>query len=123
MRKHILRMQEIRFKRAKSVRKKLKGTAERPRLCVVKTNKHLQVQLIDDVNAKTLGSTSTFSKEFKGTEFNKKNKASAKKLGSKIAEIAKDKQVSEVIFDRGKSKYHGVIAELATAAREAGLKF
>lgn len=123
MRKHVIRMQNIRFKRAQSVRKKLRGTADRPRLCVVKTNKHIQVQLIDDANAVTLGSTSTCSKEFKNSEYNKKNKASAKALGSKIAEIAKGKKISEVIFDRGKSKYHGVVAELADAAREGGLKF
>jgi large subunit ribosomal protein L18 len=92
-------------------------------MCVVKSNKHIAVQLIDDEKAVTLGSTATFSKEFKSTEFNKKNKESAKKLGQRIAEIAKDKNITEVIFDRGCSKYHGVLAELANAAREAGLKF
>lgn len=123
MRNNILRMNEIRFKRTKRNRKKLKGTAARPRLSVVKSNKHIQVQLIDDDSAQTLGSTATFAKEFKSTEFNKKNKESAKALGRRIAEIAKGKNITEVIFDRGQFKYHGILAELADAAREGGLKF
>jgi large subunit ribosomal protein L18 len=79
--------------------------------------------MIDDEAGLTLGSISTLSKELKGTEFNRKNKASAKVLGVKIAEIAKNKNIHEVVFDRGASKYHGVLAEFADAAREAGLKF
>jgi len=123
MRNNLLKMNKIRAKRTVSVRSKLKGTAQRPRMCVVKSNKHIQIQLIDDEKATTLASTATYAKEFKTTEFNKKNKESAKKLGSRIAEMAKEKNITEVIFDRGRSKYHGVLAELADAAREAGLKF
>lgn len=123
MRNSVVRMNKLRSKRRASVRNKLRGTGLRPRMCVVKSNKHIAVQLIDDEKAVTLGSTATFSKEFKSTEFNKKNKESAKKLGQRIAEIAKEKNITEVIFDRGCSKYHGVLAELANAAREAGLKF
>jgi large subunit ribosomal protein L18 len=110
-------------RRSLRVRKRLHGTAIKPRLSVVKSNKHIQVQLIDDDNHVTLGTTATFSKEFTDTEFGKKNKVSAKKLGERIAEIALQKNVKEVVFDRGPFKYHGILAELANAARAAGLKF
>lgn len=112
-----------REKRALRVRRKLHGTSARPRLCVVKSNKHISVQLIDDDTHTTLGSASTFSNQFRETEFCKKNKASAAKLGEAIAEIAKAKNIKEVIFDRGEHKYHGVLAELANSARNAGLQF
>jgi large subunit ribosomal protein L18 len=112
-----------RNKRALRVRKHLRGTAEKPRLCVVKTNKHLFAQLIDDNAGVTLGSVSTIAKEFRTTEFNKKNKASARQLGMRLAEIAKDKGVLKAVFDRGSSKYHGVLAELAEGARSSGLQF
>jgi large subunit ribosomal protein L18 len=123
MRQFIVKRQKTRQARVMRVRKKLRGTAQRPRMSVVKSNQHLQVQLIDDETGTTLGSTATFAKEFKATEFNKKNKQSAKAMGARIAEIAKGKNISEVIFDRGSHKYHGILAELANAAREAGLKF
>lgn len=110
-------------KRALRVRKRLRGTNLKPRLCVVKTNKHIQVQLIDDENGRTLGHASTFSKENRGTERSKKNKESAKMLGEAIANIAKDRNIKEVVFDRGPFKYHGILAELANAARSAGLQF
>ncbi len=121
--KQINKKQILRNKRAIRVRKKLRGCSEKPRLCVVKSNKHIEAQLIDDVNGKTLGSVSTFSKELRTTEFNKKNKESARKLGETIAEIAKGKNIKEVIFDRGPFKYHGILAELADAARAGGLQF
>ncbi len=114
---------EKRRKRTMRVRKSLRGTALRPRLCVVKSNCHIDVQMIDDENGKTLAATSTRSKEFRTTEFNAKNKQSAKKLGEKIAELAQEQKISEVIFDRGSHKYHGILAELADAARASGLKF
>lgn len=123
MTQNILKRQKTRQARTMRVRNKLRGTAQRPRMSVVKSNLHLQVQLIDDETGSTLGSTATFAKEFKKTEFNRKSKESAKAIGTRIAEIAKDKNISEVIFDRGRHKYHGILAELATAAREAGLKF
>ncbi|MFI5342650.1 MAG: 50S ribosomal protein L18 [Chlamydiales bacterium] len=113
----------LRKKRALRVRKHLRGNASKPRLCVVKSNKHVQAQLIDDEAGKTLGSIATFGKELRNTEFNKKNKTSARKLGEQIAEIAKSKNIKEVIFDRGSAKYHGILAELADAARAGGLQF
>lgn len=114
---------QLREKRALRVRKKLRGTSAKPRLCVVKSNCHIQAQLIDDEKGHTLVSVATFSKEFKGTEFNRKNKASARKMGEHIAEMAKAKNIKEVVFDRGPFKYHGVLAEFADAARAVGLEF
>lgn len=115
--------QEVRHKRAMRVRRKLRGNTEKPRLSVFKSNQHIAVQLIDDETGRTLGSAATFDKDFKGTQFNRRNKASARKLGQKIADVAKKHNVHEVIFDRGPFKYHGILAELAEGARESGLKF
>jgi len=123
MRSSIIQKQIVREKRGMRVRKKLRGTSSKPRLCVVKSNKHIQAQLIDDESGKTLGMVATFAKEFRETEFAKKNKSSAAKLGEKIAEIAKKNNVTEVIFDRGPFKYHGILAALADSARAAGLQF
>lgn len=108
-----------RFKRALRVRKTLKGTSEKPRLSVFKSNRNISVQVIDDESGKTLCYAGTLSKDTPG----KKGKESARVIGSAIAEKAKQAKISEVVFDRGRYKYHGVIAELADAAREAGLRF
>ena len=113
----------LRQKRAQRVRKHLRGTSTKPRLSVVKSNCHIQAQLIDDETGMTIVGISTFAKEFRNTEFNRKNKASARKIGEQIAEVAKSKNIKEVVFDRGPSKYHGVLAELADAARAGGLQF
>ncbi|MGA8164234.1 MAG: 50S ribosomal protein L18 [Waddliaceae bacterium] len=115
--------QILRKKRTKRVRKQLKGTSLKPRLCVVKTNRHIEVQMIDDDIGHTIVATSTRSKEFRQTEFSKKHTESARKLGKRIAELAREKQVKEVVFDRGPSKYTGVMAALAEGARGEGLKF
>jgi large subunit ribosomal protein L18 len=123
MRSDIIKKQITQKKRGMRVRKKLRGTSIKPRLCVIKSNKHITVQLIDDEAGKTLGATATFAKEFRDTEFAKKNKTSAAKLGEKIAEIAKQHNINEVVFDRGPFKYHGILAALADSARAAGLQF
>ena len=123
MRKTVQRNNELRIKRALRNRKHLRGTAQKPRLCVVKTNKHIQAQLIDDEAGQTLGSASTQAKDFKSLDFAGRNKQSAKKIGEIIGEIAKQKNIKEVVFDRGPFKYHGILAELADAARAAGLQF
>lgn len=123
MRNTILKKRELRQKRSWRVRKTLCGTRARPRLSVHKTNKHCAAQLIDDESGVTLGSIATFSKQFKGTAFAKKSKEAARELGTQIAQIAKGLQIEEVIFDRGAFKYHGILAELANAAREGGLRF
>lgn len=112
-----------RNRRALRVRKHLRGSSSKPRLSVVKSNKHIQAQLIDDEQGKTLAFIATFSKQFRDTEFAKKNKASAKKLGEHIASEAKKQNIKEVVFDRGPFKYHGILAELADAARAGGLQF
>ncbi len=119
----LTKMHRKRKTRAMRVRKRLKGTSLKPRLSVYKSNNHLQVQLIDDENSVTLAGVSTSSKEFRETEFNRKSKASAQKLGEYIAEKAKQQSIKEVVFDRGPFKYTGLLAVLADAARNAGLKF
>lgn len=113
----------VRKKRIQRTRKAVRGKVGKPRLCVLKSNKNIHVQLIDDVNSLTLASTSTLSKEFKGTDTAKRNVTSAKQLGMKIAELAKQKDVNKVVFDRSGAKYHGVIAAVADGAREGGLEF
>lgn len=118
-----LKLNKVRKARVMRVRKKLKGTRAKPRMCVVKSNNHIQVQLIDDEAGVTLASTSTLHKEFRSTEFNRKNKESAAKLGERIAQIAQELNVKEAVFDRGLHKYHGILAALADSARAAGLQF
>ena len=107
-------------KRHLRVRKKISGTAECPRLCVCRTNKNLFVQVIDDVAGKTLASASTLYKEIKTKH---SNKEAAKEVGALIAKRAIEKNIETVVFDRGGYIYHGVVKELADAAREGGLKF
>jgi large subunit ribosomal protein L18 len=116
----LLKRTKVRTKRMLRIRKKLRGTNERPRLSVSKSLNHISVQIIDDEKGCTLASFSTLSKEAKGL---KKSKEGARFVGQKIAERAKQKNIEKVIFDRGRFKYHGLIAELAQAARENGLKF
>ena len=102
------------------VRRKVSGTAECPRLCVYRSNTNLYVQIIDDVAGNTLVSASTLDKEIKTK---KANKEAAKELGALIAKKALDKKIKTVVYDRGGYIYHGVIKELAEAARAAGLEF
>jgi large subunit ribosomal protein L18 len=109
-----------RTRRHLRVRTKISGTAERPRLCVYRSNTNLYVQIIDDVAAKTLVSASTLDKEIKNKHANKE---AAKEVGALIAKKAKDLKIENVVFDRGGYIYHGVVKELAEAARQGGLKF
>ncbi len=102
------------------VRRKISGTADRPRLCIYRSNTNLYVQIIDDVAGNTLVSASTLDKEVKTKHANKE---AAKELGTLIAKKAADKKIETVVFDRGGYIYHGVVKELAEAAREGGLKF
>lgn len=117
------RRRASRATRVLRVRKPLRGSAEKPRLSVSKTNVHLYVQLIDDHKGETLGGIGTMSKTVRSVGHQKKSKESARYLGTEIAKIAKEKQIERVVFDRGPCKYHGIIAELAQAARAAGLQF
>ena len=102
------------------VRRKISGTAERPRLCIYRSNSNIYVQIIDDVTEKTLVQASTLDKEIK-TKY--ANKEAAKEVGTLIAKRATDNKITEVVFDRGGYIYHGVVKELAEAARQGGLKF
>lgn len=106
--------------RVMRVRKKIQGSALRPRLSVSKTNCHIYAQLIDDENALTLAGFGTLSK---GSSVKKKSKESAREIGKQIAQMAKEKNINSVVFDRGRYKFHGIVAELANSAREAGLQF
>jgi large subunit ribosomal protein L18 len=108
------------------IRKKLSGTAERPRLNVYRSLNHIYVQVIDDLNGKTLVSASTAEgKKAAAATATRSggNLAAAKSVGKKIAERAKEKGVKKVVFDRGGYIYHGRVKALADAAREAGLEF
>ena len=109
-----------RTRRHLRVRRKISGTSERPRLCVYRSNTNLYVQIIDDVAGNTLVSASTLDKEIKTKHANKE---AAKELGTLIAKKAVAKKINTVVFDRGGYIYHGVVKELADAARNGGLKF
>ena len=112
-----------RKERHKRVRKKIKGTAEKPRLAVFKSSAHIYAQIIDDVKAHTIVSASTFDSAFKSKMSSTGNVAAAKLVGQILAEKARDKGVKEIVFDRGGFIYHGRIKALAETVREAGLKF
>jgi large subunit ribosomal protein L18 len=103
------------------VRKNLSGTAERPRLVVTRSLRHIVAQVVDDTKGHTLVSASTMDPSLRGSEGDKS--ALAGKVGTLVAERAKAAGISKVVFDRGGSRYAGRIASLATAAREAGLEF
>ena len=107
----------------KRIRKKIFGTAERPRLTVYKSNRYIYVQAIDDERGVTLAAASTLEKEFREKHPNTKNKEAAAALGKIIAERLLSKGIKTVVFDRNGYPYHGRVKALADAAREAGLKF
>jgi large subunit ribosomal protein L18 len=112
---------EARVKRHKRIRARITGTAERPRLCVFRSNKHIYAQVVDDVAARTLAAASTLDEEAKadktwGCE-------AAKVVGKLIAKKASAKGIKSVVFDRGGYIYHGRVAAVADEAREAGLIF
>ena len=110
---------QIRQRVHKRIRVKMSGTAERPRLNVYRSLNHIYAQVIDDMDGKTIVSASTREAKIRTGG----NLAAAKQVGKQIAEKAKAKGVSKVVFDRGGYLYHGRIKALADAAREAGLKF
>jgi len=105
------------------VRKRLRGTAERPRLSVTRSHKNISVQVIDDESGKTLASASTLDKAISGQVKFGGNVDAATTIGKAIAERASAAGVKSVCFDRGAYKYHGRVAALASAAREGGLEF
>jgi large subunit ribosomal protein L18 len=111
---------EIRSRIHKRIRRKLSGTTERPRLAVFRSVAHIYAQIIDDSKGATLVSASSVDK---GGRTNGGNVAAAKAIGKLVAERAKEKGVTTVVFDRGGYQYHGRVKALADAAREAGLEF
>jgi large subunit ribosomal protein L18 len=107
----------------KRIRKKVSGTAARPRLCVHFSGKHVYAQVVDDDAGKTLIAAATTEKVVLGKNKATSNRASAEIVGKTIAERAKAKKIDNVVFDRGGFIYHGKVKALADAAREGGLKF
>jgi large subunit ribosomal protein L18 len=115
--------QDIRQRLHDRIRKKLRGTPERPRLAVFRSGTHIYAQVIDDDAGKTLCAASSLDKDLKAKLKSGGNVAAAKEVGGLIASRAKEKGIAAVVFDRGGFQYHGRIKALADAAREAGLKF
>ena len=112
-----------RERRKKSIRRKIKGTQERPRLSVFRSNRHIYAQIIDDTKGITLVSFSSLHKEFREKMSKGSTKEAAKLVGEILAQKAKDKGIEKVVFDRAGYKYHGRVKALAEGAREGGLKF
>ena len=115
--------QLARAKRKKRIRKKFEGTAERPRLSVFRSEKHIYAQVIDDTQGVTLAAASTLSSEYKELEPAKGKVGAAERIGELIAKKAQTKGISKVVFDRNGFIYHGRVQALADAARKAGLDF
>lgn len=117
------RKHELRRRRHYRLRRRVKGTPERPRLAVFRSIKHIYAQVIDDDQQVTLAAASTMDSGLKGNLKTGGDIEAAKAVGRLVAERAKEKGVSKVVFDRGGFTYHGRVASLADAAREAGLEF
>ena len=117
----VLTKRQARLRRHRRVRGKVAGTADRPRLAVFRSNKHISAQVIDDRAGRTLVAASTLERDLQsgGTS----NKDAAKRVGQLVAQRARDAGVERVVFDRGGFLYHGRVAAVAEAAREAGLEF
>ena len=114
---------EVRIKKHKRIRNRFSGTAQKPRLSVFRSNNHMYAQIIDDTVGNTLVAASTVEKDVKAELEKTNNVDAAAYLGTVIAKRAIKKGIEEVVFDRGGFIYHGKVAALAEAAREAGLKF
>jgi large subunit ribosomal protein L18 len=112
-----------RLKRKLRVRKRVQGSAERPRLCVFRSDKHIYAQIIDDVTGVTLVSASTVAPEYKQMDRAQGKVGAAQRVGQMIAAKAKSHGIGKVVFDRNGYIYHGRVRALADSAREAGLEF
>lgn len=117
---HRTRKNEIRERIHKRIRRKMRGSSERPRLAVFRSVANIYAQVIDDIDGRTLVSASSIEK---GNRTNGGNVAAAKTVGKLVAQRAKEKGIQRVVFDRGGYIYHGRVKALADAAREAGLEF
>ena len=119
-----LSKREARLRRKRRIKKKIRGTSERPRLCVYRSLKHIYAQIIEDTTGRTLASASSVSKDIAplvGKDGG--NKKGAAIVGETIAKIALSKGIKKVVFDRNGFLYHGRVKELAEAARKSGLEF
>ena len=116
-----LKKVEARGRRHRRVRKKVRGTAERPRLAVFRSNRHIYAQVIDDVSGRTVASASTMEAEVRSGATSTVD--AAKAVGERIGERAKAAGVDTVVFDRGGFRYHGRVAGVAEGARDSGLEF
>lgn len=114
---------DARIKRQVRVRKKVRGTIEKPRLCVFRSSKHIYAQIVEDTTGKTLVAASTVSKDVAEGQNHAGNVEAAKAVGTAIAQKALEQNIKQVVFDRNGFLYHGRIKALADAAREAGLAF
>ncbi len=114
---------EARIRRHKRIRKKVRGTLERPRLSVYRSLNHMYAQIIDDSRGNTVVAVSTLDEDFASEKGHKGNVSMAKKVGQLIAKRAMEKGLKKVVFDRGGYLYHGRVKALAEGAREAGLEF
>jgi large subunit ribosomal protein L18 len=112
-----------RLRRRNHVRRRVVGTAERPRLSVFRSSKHIYAQLIDDLSAVTLAAASSLAPDVRGNLKYGGNIKAAQVVGKKLAEAAKEKGIAKAAFDRGHYRYHGRVKALADAAREGGLQF
>ena len=119
--KHTASRTRSRLRRQVRGRKKLSGTAERPRLVVTRSSRHITVQVVDDLVGKTLAYASTMEADLRSLDDDKT--AKARKVGELVAERAKTSGIESVVFDRSGNKYHGRVAALADGAREGGLTF
>ena len=119
----MFKRQELRESRHQRVRKRVVGTAERPRLNVFRSLNNIYAQIVSDENGKTLVAASTIDKEVKEAVKAGGNTAAATEVGKLIAQRAKKKKIKQVVFDRGGYQYHGRVKALADAAREGGLEF
>jgi len=115
--------EEGRAKRKRRIRKRVNGTAERPRLSVFRSGKHIYAQVVDDLGGATLAAASTLHKDVRGAGDKRTKDDAAKAVGTAIAQACKQKGIGKVVFDRNGFLYHGRLKALADAAREAGLSF
>jgi large subunit ribosomal protein L18 len=115
--------EQIRGRIRRRIRKRLSGTAERPRLAVFRSQAHIYAQVIDDDQGQTLCATSSLAKDLRSRVKRGSNLEAAKAVGETIANMAKEKGIATVVFDRGGFLYHGRVKALAEAARQGGLKF
>ena len=112
-----------RFRRKQSIRKRLVGSTERPRLSIFRSTNHMYAQIVDDTTGNTIVSASTLSEELKGKIKSTGNVDAAKKVGELLSKVAKKNNIRTVAFDRNGFLYHGRVKALADAAREGGLEF